>query len=87
MFALIAAVVWFAVWGVAVLWLFSCGTPEPREKFEFITEIKWDDKVRYMFFYQVFGLFWMNAFIVGCCQFIIACAACKCSTRCRRRRQ
>lgn len=67
LFALIASIIWFAAWGIAVLWLFSCGEPEPREKFEFITEIKWEDKVRYMFFYQVFGFFWMNAFIVGCC--------------------
>jgi len=67
---------WVAAWIGAVLWVFSVGKPEPREGFEFMTEIKWDETTRYIFFYQVFGLFWMNAFIIGCCQFVIACAAC-----------
>lgn len=76
MVALIFFVIWIICWFVAVLWVFSVGEPKPREELPFVTEIKWDDKTRYIFFYQVFGLFWMNAFIIGCCQFVIACAAC-----------
>lgn len=69
-------VIWVAAWLVAVMWVFSVGKPESREDYPMVTEIKWSKETRYVFFYQVFGLFWMNAFIVGCCQFVIACAAC-----------
>lgn len=38
--------------------------------------MKWDASTRYVFLYHLFGLFWCNAFIVGCTQFIIGASAC-----------
>lgn len=67
---------WMAVWLVSLVYVFSVGEPVPREDYPFITNIKWEDNTRYVVFYQVFMLFWMNAFIMGICQFIIAAAAC-----------
>lgn len=69
-------IIWVFAWLVAVMWVFSVGEPKPREGYPMVTEIAWSKETRYVFFYQIFGLFWMNAFIVGCCQFVIACAAC-----------
>lgn len=68
--------IWFLIWLLAAIWIFSIGKPEPREKYPFVTEVKWEDSTRYMFVYHVFGLLWVNAFTIGCCQFIIGCSAC-----------
>ncbi len=48
----------------------------PREDYIFITEIKWEVQTRYIFIYQLFLLFWLNAWIMGLCQFIIGASAC-----------
>ena len=68
--------IWMTLWLVSLIYVWSVGTPEPREDYPFITNIKWEDKTRYTVLYQVFMLFWMNAFIMGGCQFIIAASAC-----------
>lgn len=74
--AYLFAGIWFGLWMVSAIHVFSVGDPVPREGYEFITEIKWSDNTRYVFFYQTFMLFWVNAFIMGMCQFIIAASAC-----------
>jgi len=56
--------------------VYSIGEPYPREGYPFLTDVKWEDNTRYIMFYQVFMLFWINAFIMGTCQFIIAASAC-----------
>ena len=68
--------IWFTIWLVSAIWVFSIGEPEPREGYEFITEIKWETKTRNIVYYQIFMLFWINAFIMGVCQFIIGASAC-----------
>ena len=68
--------IWLCCWLVSAIYVFSIGTPEPREGYEFITEIKWEGNTRYLVLYQFFMLFWINAFIMGMCQFIIAASAC-----------
>ena len=70
------AAIWLCCWLVSAIYVFSIGTPEPREGYEFITEIKWEGNTRYLVLYQFFMLFWINAFIMGMCQFIIAASAC-----------
>lgn len=75
-FSYIVAGVWLCCWLVSAVYVFSIGTPEPREGYEFITEMKWEDNTRYIVLYQIFMLFWINAFIMGMCQFIIAASAC-----------
>jgi len=36
----------------------------------------WTDVSRIAFYYDVFGLFWVTAFIIGTAQFVIGCSAC-----------
>ena len=70
------AFIWLLCWIVSALYVYSVGEPYPRPEYEFLTDIKWEDNTRYIMFYQVFMLFWINAFIMGTCQFIIAASAC-----------
>ena len=57
--------IWSTAWIGGASFIFSTGNPEPREDFPFLTEVKWTVVTRYAFFYDVFGLFWINAFIIG----------------------
>lgn len=61
------AAIWLAIWMVSAIYVMSIGEPIPRPGYEFITEIKWEENTRRIFFYQVFMLFWLNAFIMGLC--------------------
>ena len=72
----IVETIWFTIWLVSAIWVFSVGEPQPRPGYEFITEMKWEEKTRNIVIYQFFMLFWMNAFILGVCQFIIGASAC-----------
>ena len=38
--------------------------------------MKWDENTRNIAFYQIFMLFWINAFIMGMSQFVIGASAC-----------
>jgi len=68
--------IWLTCWLVSAVFVFSIGEPTSREGYPFITEMKWDDNTRYIVLFQLFMLFWINAFIMGMCQFIIAASAC-----------
>lgn len=68
--------IWMLFWLLAAVYIFSIGTPSPREDFPYITEIKWSKSTRSIFIYHVFALFWINSFIIGCTQFAIGAAAC-----------
>ena len=68
--------IWLAVWMVSAVYTFSIGEPTSREGYEFITEMKWEDNTRYIVLFQIFMLFWINAFIMGMVQFVIAASAC-----------
>jgi len=57
---------WFFIWLFAAVFIFSVGSPQPREDYPFVTEVKWAEETRYIFLYHVFGLLWINSFIVGC---------------------
>lgn len=72
----ILELVWASFWIFCAIYIFSVGTPESHPDYEFVTNIKWTTKTRYTFLYHIFGLFWLNAFIVGVTQFIIGCSAC-----------
>lgn len=67
--------VWIAIWLVGVVFVWSVGTPMPREGMSFLTEMKWSDETRYIFIYFVFGLLWVNAWFVGMSQFATAASA------------
>jgi hypothetical protein len=62
----ILAALWFIFWLSSAIFIFSVGTPEPRQGYEFITEVKWNKTTRCVFIYQMFALFWVNSFIIGC---------------------
>jgi choline transporter-like protein 2/4/5 len=68
--------VWYAIWLSAAIYLYSVGTPTPREGYPFITEIMWDENVRWFLLYFFFCLLWVNAFIIGAVQFIIGASTC-----------
>jgi hypothetical protein len=67
---------WGVIWLVAAVWIYAVGTPEPRYGFPFITEIKWEESTRGAFAFHIFGFLWVNAFMIGCTQFIIGASAC-----------
>ena len=68
---------WFIFWLIGAVHVFSVGTPEPRDDgYPFLTIMRWEPLTRGAFFYDVFGLFWINAFIIGVTQFIIGASAC-----------
>jgi len=72
----LACVIFFGAWVWGYVYLWSIGNPEPRDDYPFLTEVKWDYKIRYAMWYQLFMLFWCNAFIIGVTQFIIGASAC-----------
>ena len=74
--AYFAIMIWAFCWIFGAAWVFSIGTPAPREDMPFLTEVKWNHTTRWAFFYDVFGLFWISAFIIGTTQFVIGCSAC-----------
>lgn len=76
MLSYVIAAVWLCIWFVSAIYVFSIGTPGPREGYTFITEMQWSDETRYMVWFQLFMLFWINAFIYGVVQFIIGASAC-----------
>jgi len=63
--------VWVAYWTVSAVYVYSVGTIKKDESLP-IASIEWNDTTRYIWIYHLFGLFWISAFIVGSCQFIIA---------------
>ena len=58
--------IWSICWIGGAAFVFSIGTPTPREDgYPFLTEVKWDKTTRGAFVFDVLGLFWVNAFIIG----------------------
>ena len=57
--------IWLGLWGLGGLYLWTVGYSSPRVGYEFSTEIVWDKYTKYVLIYYVFGLFWVNAFVVG----------------------
>jgi len=67
-FTYIFAGIWLSVWLVSFVYVFSVGEPVARAApYQFITEMKWDENTRYIVVYQIFMLFWINAFLMGMC--------------------
>ena len=67
--------IWLGLWSMGGLWLWTVGYAAPRKGFEFSTEIMWDPYTKPILVYYVLGFFWVNAFVIGVTQFIIAAAA------------
>jgi len=71
----IMIIVWCLVWFWGGLYLYTVGYAKPRPGLEFMTEIMWDEYTKPIIVYYILGLFWVNAFLIGATQFIIAAAA------------
>lgn len=72
---LILVASWIVGWTFLAIWIMSVGEVQPRPApLEFLTEVKWSDQTRYIFLYHLFGGLWVNAFLIGSFQFIVAAA-------------
>ena len=58
-------------WIVSAIYIWSVGDVKSQSSSPFAS-VEWDTTTRYVYWYDVFGMFWVNAFLIGCCQFILA---------------
>ncbi len=65
---------WVIIWAFIAAYVYSVGEIKQRSDVEFMSDITWDKTTRYMWYYHLFALLWLNAFFIGCAQFIIASA-------------
>ncbi len=63
---LVLILVWVVVWGFFAAFIYTIGYIEPWDTFEAISNIVWDDTTRKVWWYHIFALLWINAFIIGC---------------------
>lgn len=68
--------VWFFIWILSAVFIFSIGEPKPREDFPMITEVEWTESSRWMVAFHFFALLWINEFIYSSVQFIIGASTC-----------
>lgn len=67
--------VWITFWTFSAIWIYSVGDAVKYDDLP-MANIEWNKTTRYVWIYHCFGLFWISAFIIGCCQFVIAAMAC-----------
>jgi len=74
----VVTLVWFLFWLWGAVYVFAAGYPEPRleDNLPFVSIMRWDQTTEIAIWYDVFGLFWINAFVIGTAQFIIGASAC-----------
>ena len=70
------SVIWYALWLLSGIYLFSVGEPRPREDYPMITEMHWSEDTRWLVAYHFFALCWINEFIFSAVQFIIGTSTC-----------
>lgn len=72
---LILVCAWIVGWTFLAIWIMSVGEPKARPApLQFLTTVEWNEQTRYIFLYHLFGGLWVNAFLIGCFQFIVAAA-------------
>lgn len=64
-------VAWFIYFMGATLFIWTSGHPKKRGSTPF-GEMKWDGYTYTAYWYNIFGYFWFNAFLIGSCQFVLA---------------
>jgi hypothetical protein len=72
--ALVIVLGWLALWVLIAVHIMSIGKLEQNAQFPFLSQVQWSDETRYVFLYSLFGYLWLNAFIIGVCQFVISAA-------------
>ena len=56
---------WVCFWVFSAIWIYSCGEAKKMQGIP-LADITWNNTVRYVWIYHLFGLFWVSAFIIGC---------------------
>jgi Plasma-membrane choline transporter len=74
LFFFLVVVIFYVYWIISAIYIWSVGTVKSKSLTPFAS-VSWNTNTRYVFLYDLFGLFWVNAFMIGCCQFILAVAA------------
>ena len=65
-----------AFWVIDAAYLSSSGKVVASTGGTQYRQLVWDDALRYMMIYQLFGLLWVAAMIISCTQFVIIVCAC-----------
>jgi len=68
-------VAFYVYWCAVSIFIYSTGTVT-KSSTSFIATIQWDSTTRYAWWFNLFGLFWINAFIDALSQFVIASTGC-----------
>jgi len=63
-------------WVIALVYLYSSGTVEKKDKYSAMAHVKFDQNLRSAFWFEFLGILWIDAFKVAMTEFIIACACC-----------
>jgi uncharacterized membrane protein len=71
----LAAIVFAGLWVVGTLFLYSVGDVEKRGDWP-IANVKWDDTIRRFWYFNLFAILWVLAFILSCGDFVIGAASC-----------
>ena len=63
-----------SLWLVALIYIYSSGTPKECTKCPTFGAVEWDKTLEGLFWFELAGIFWVNAFKIAATQFIIAYA-------------
>lgn len=63
-------------WTVTSIFIYGLGTPEFNPEGSFVCKIAASQQSEYMFWYNLFGLFWLVAFIIAVQLFVTGCTVC-----------
>jgi len=69
---IIAFYIW---WVLAVLWIYSSGDIKQHGDTAF-AEAEWNNDTRNAFYFEFFGILWINAILIALCEFILAGSVC-----------
>jgi solute carrier family 44 (choline transporter-like protein), member 2/4/5 len=69
----LAAILFAGIWVVGTLFLYSVGDIQKRSDWP-IANVKWEDSTRKAWFFNLFAILWILAFILSAGDFIIAAA-------------
>jgi len=67
--------VWMTYWVCSAVFIWSVGDVKKHQDTPFAS-IHWSKTTRWVFLYDLFGMFWINAFLISSCQFILAVGVC-----------
>lgn len=73
-YGILWAIGFLIYWIPTVIFIYSIGTYS-QYGITPMPSVKWDDRTKNLWYYQLFGLFWVMAFILAFVQFIVAATA------------